>query len=301
MEIDFKEIVKPNFLIVGAAKTGTTSLARYLSTHPDIYLSSIKEPRFLIANTIKETNKKDPSYEYLMSNTIFSLKKYLNLFTDRKEKVLGEASVHYLYHYKEATQNIKKYLGINTKIIILLRNPVDRALSNWKYQDKDFLDFRDALKNEDDRIKKGFNSFWFYTQLGFYYKQVKYYLNNFNNVKVVLFEDFVEDTDLVMRELYNFLDVNPNYRNESYKRHNESTLAIIPKHNFIKSFLKTQKRINLFKKLADRKNISNFFYFNKKDLVFKDDIEFLKELYIQDIQKLQKLINRDLSKWLKNN
>jgi Sulfotransferase domain len=301
MGIDLKEATKPNFLIVGAAKSGTTSLARYLSMHPEIYLSTTKEPRFLISNTIKNINKKDPSYKYLMSNSIFSLKNYLNLFKDRKEKMLGEASIHYLYHHQEAIQNIKKYLGVNTKIIILLRNPVDRAISNWKYQDKDLLGFSEALKNEDDRINKGFNSFWFYTKLGFYHMQVKSYIDNFTNVKVILFEDFIKDTSLVMNELHQFLEVDPNFIHENFKRYNESSLAITPKHDFSKVFLKTQKRINFFKRLVDNKILSNFFYFNKKNLVMKDDIEFLKELYIQDIQKLQKLINRDLSKWLKNN
>lgn len=298
MMINSKETIIPNFLIVGAAKAGTTSLAKYLNEHPDIFISKIKEPRFFIANTIKKTTTSDPSYNYLIKNSILNPEDYFSLFKNRNEKAIGEASVHYLYHHEEAINNIVKYLGTETRIIILLRNPVYRALSNWKYQDKDFLKFKEALKNEEKRKNKGYNSFWFYSELGFYYKQVNAYIKTFKNVKVILFEDFVNNTSQVMNDLYDYLEVSNNFKNEDFVKHNDSSLSIIPKHNLLKNFLKNQKRINAFNKLVSKNIVPENLYIQKKDLIYKDDISYLKNLYREDIIKLQKLINQDLSNWL---
>ncbi len=298
MDLGSNITYKPNFLIVGAAKSGTTSLAKYLDEHPDIYISKVKEPRFLISNTIKSISKKDPSYKHLTSNSILKLKDYLALFRNRKEKALGEASIHYLYHKEEAVENIKKYLGTDVKIIVLLRSPVFRAISNWKYQDKDFLDFRSAVKNEQRRKKEGFNSFWFYTSLGFYYNQIKFYMDNFNHVQVVLFEDFIKNTYVVMKNLYSFLDVDYNYENINFDKHNANTLTVVPKSKFLKSRINSQKRVNVFKDLVSMRIVPKTLYFDKKDMYSDDDISYLKKLYEEDIKKLQKLINQDLSNWL---
>ena len=298
MKFNIQDVNKPNFLIVGAAKAGTTSLSKYLGEHPEVYISKIKEPRFLITDTIKGISKEDPSRDYLLSNSVLNIKDYLLLFKDRKEKVLGESSVHYLYHNVEAISNIKKHLGDKVKIIIVLRNPVDRAISNWRYQDKDFLVLKEALNIEKTRIEKGYNSFWFYTELGFYYEQVKSYIDNFENTKVVLFEDLIKNTESVMTELYKFLNVDSSYKNENFKKHNHSTVSITPKHQSLKYLLNTQNRVNTFKKLVKNKVIPKKLYFEKSELITDNDVDFLKGLYKEDIKKLQKLINQDLLNWL---
>ena len=298
MRFNISNVTKPNFLIVGAAKSGTTSLANYLNNHPDIFISKIKEPRFLIADTIKNTSKKDPSYTHIVKSSVLQTENYFNLFKNKKEKAIGEASVHYLYHYQEAINNIKKYLGTNTKIIIVLRNPVSRAISNWKYQDKDFLDFELAINSENKRIKEGFNSFWYYSKLGYYHDQVKSYMENFKNTKVILFEDLINNTSDVMTDLYYFLGVDYNFKNQSYKVHNQSSFSIIPTSRYLKGFLKNQKRVNAFKKLKHKNLIPKKLYQIKEDLITEKDIMLLKNLYNEDIKKLQKLIDRDLTNWL---
>ncbi|WP_418512676.1 sulfotransferase [Corallibacter sp.] len=298
MSVDYKNKIKPNFLIVGAAKAGTTSLAKYLDEHPDIFISKIKEPRFLIANTIKKTSKSDPSHNHLISTSVLNEDNYFSLFEKRTEKAIGEASVHYLYHNKEAIENTIKYLGPETKIIILLRDPVKRAVSNWKYQDKDFLYFREALKEEESRKREGFNSFWYYKELGFYFNQVQAYYENFKNVKVILFEDFVKNTSSIMNSLYEFLDVDTNFTNREFIKHNDSSLSIMPKSEYLKKLLNTQKKVNTFKKLINKKIIPKRLYLKKKELIYDQDIDFLKNIYKEDINKLQKLINQDLSNWL---
>jgi len=289
---------KPNFLIVGASKSGTTSLAKYLNLHPQIFVPEKKEPRFLVSEAIKKVSKKDPSYGYLRKYSIFDLKSYLNLFEGRTEKAIGEGSVHYLYHYSTAIPNIVRHLGPETKIIILLRNPVDRAISNWKYQDKDFLDFKSALDKEEDRMNSNYNSFWYYKKSGFYYEQVKSYLENFKNVKIILFEDFVTKTDAVIRETFEFLDVQPDYKIESFKQYNKSTITVVPKGNFFKFLFRSQKGVNLFKKLVKLALIPKRFWADKKNMIDTQDKLFLKSSYLDDIEKLQVLLNRELSNWI---
>ncbi len=289
---------KPNFLIVGASKSGTTSLAKYLSLHPQIFIPAKKEPRFLISEVIKSVSRKDPSYNYLRKNSTLDLRKYLELFDGKTEKAIGEGSVHYLFHHDVAIPNIIKHLGPETKIIILLRNPVDRAISNWRYQDKDFLDFKSALEKEEERIRLNYNSFWHYKKTGFYYEQVKAYLDNFEHVKTILFEDFVTKTSAIVEEIFEFLDVQPDFKIDSFKQYNQSSITVVPKSGPLKFLFRTQKGINLFKHLVRLKLVPKAFWLDKKKMVDTQDRLVLKKSYLDDVSKLQRLLNRELSSWI---
>ena len=142
----------PNFLIVGAAKSGTSSLHNYLNQHPEIFMPSykdglnVKEPQFLIKNKVKDR----------LHFGIWSWQEYKALFDDAtKFKAIGESSVFYLYYYKEAIKNIKFRLDDNIKIIILLRNPIDRAYSAFQHVSrglKENLSFEEALQIEENRL-----------------------------------------------------------------------------------------------------------------------------------------------------
>ncbi len=109
----------PNFLIVGAAKSGTTSLYYYLHEHPEIFLSAIKEPKFFSSEVLKDqylTRKNKDLY-------VGSYEEYRNLFRNvQSEKAIGEASTDTLFLYGSTIPRIKKYLG-DPKIIVILRNP----------------------------------------------------------------------------------------------------------------------------------------------------------------------------------
>ena len=125
------KIKLPNFLIVGAAKSGTSSLHNYLNQHPDIFLPTynihgvkVKEPRFLISKLVKDR----------LHEGIWTLEEYQSLFFNCVDySAVGESTVLYLYYYEEAIKNIKKYLGNNIKIIIMLRNPIERAYSAYNF------------------------------------------------------------------------------------------------------------------------------------------------------------------------
>jgi len=286
----------PNFLIVGTAKAGTTSLYYYLKRHPEVYMSPVKEPLFFICNC----------YD---SNIVKTFEEYSNLFSRVKnETAIGEASAAYLYHYKEAIPKIKSILG-KVKIIIILRNPVDRAFSNYMHHvrdGKESLAFEDALKNETDRIKDNWLSSWHYTQFGFYYKQVKAYFENFSNVGVWLFDDLKNDPARMMSDIYRFLGVDSSFKNEFLGiRYNATGVAknklihhILAQPNPVKSLAKKllQAAVGEDRKMAISQKLRSQLYV-KKDMR-SETRRRLIDVFRQDVVSLEKLIGRDLSHWL---
>ena len=128
-------INKPNFIIVGAPKCGSTSLYSYLDKHPDVFMSPIKEPGFLIKEYYQNISPKSPNYKKQFDYLVLEKDKYFSLFSnlDKHYHAFGEASVTYMFSPDLAIKNILKYIGKNVSIIIILRNPVDRCISQYKY------------------------------------------------------------------------------------------------------------------------------------------------------------------------
>jgi hypothetical protein len=297
----------PNFLIVGAAKCGTTSLHHYLKQHPEILMPRKKKETFFFV-TPKSLLGKGPGY--FGKNLINNLEHYKNLYADacnKEYKAIGEACVAYLFFHETSIENIKKVLD-NPKIIIILRNPINRAFSNYLHHARDGLEdlsFADAIKNQKNRKDK--NWWWGYqlTELGFYYKSIKSYIKHFNETKIYLFDDLRKDPLILMQDIFNFLEVDPTFAPDTKKKHNVSG---IPKNKFINTLL---KKPNVFKNAL--KPIANLFLSErqKQQMINKINIqnlykpemkpetrEYLKNLYREDVLKLQELLKRDLSHWL---
>src|SRR6187402_2994451 len=180
----------PDFLIVGAARSGTTTLHSYLRQHPGIFLPDIKEPSFFVFEGDQQ--------KYVKGKFAFAVRdidSYEKLFRQaRPAQKTGEISTPYLYLYERTIASIEKYFKTynEIKIVILLRNPVDRAFSQycWRVRDgREPLSFEAAIKSEPERMKENYSFDYFYLDRGFYFKQVKAYLENFKHVKVILFED----------------------------------------------------------------------------------------------------------------
>ena len=139
----------PNFLIVGAAKCGTSSMHNYLNQHPEVFMPSynkygmkVKEPRFLIKDLVQNR----------LHNGIWDFEEYKSLFSDvMGEKAIGESTVLYLYYYQHAIKKIKENLGKDVRIIIMLRSPVDRAYSAFQHVSRGFQEsnsFEESLDIE---------------------------------------------------------------------------------------------------------------------------------------------------------
>ena len=163
----------PNFLIVGAAKCGTSSIQQYVQEHPEVLMSRIKEPRFFISSIYTNLNPEDPRYRALLDLTTTDYSEYTRLFENGANyKAIGEATADYLYYYQEAIPNIKKYLNA-VKIIICLRNPIDRAFSSYKHLIRDQVEtrtFDECLKLEETRKKYNWSILNLFKDAGLYYR-----------------------------------------------------------------------------------------------------------------------------------
>jgi hypothetical protein len=299
----------PNFLIAGAAKAGTTSLYYYLNEHPEIYMSPIKEPKFITSNFIKSPFK-GIGDEKVEKNIIKNWDSYLELFSGvKEEKAIGEASVDNLYYYEQSIFYIKKFLG-DVKIIIILRNPIERAFSSYLHlvrDNREFLTFEEALEQEEIRKKENWEFIWHYKSVGFYYNQVKAYLENFSNVKIYLYDDFKENPLKVVQDIYRFLGVDDSFVPKNIKI--QFNVSGIPKNKLLQRFLTKpnmlKKAIKPFVKVlipkGTRQKIINKLINNnlEKSQMKPEAREYLKDIYREDILKLQELIKRDLSHWLK--
>lgn len=231
---------KPNFLIVGAAKCGTTSLFHYLNKHPDIYIPEVKECRFF---SQLPKNFNGLGAESFVNTGITDEKEYFSLF-DNQNQNCGDISNDYLYYYEESIKNIKKYLDDDVKIIIL-RNPVDRAYSNYMHAVRDGwenLTFEDAIIEEEKRINDNWGWPYYYIKVGFYFEQVKAYLDSFKNVKVYLFDDLKNKNEF-LNDLYEFLEVE---QIESLEDDKEYNVSGYPKNKFIHNFLNKDSKLKSF-------------------------------------------------------
>lgn len=300
----------PNFLIVGAGKSGSTSLYHYINQHPEVFMPDNKEPNFLVAKYQKSTNPSSPSYLDDKRRMVFDYDEYCALFEDvADKKAVGEATVTYLYKYDEAIPNIKKYLGDETKIIILLREPVSRTFSNYAYAVElgyENLTFREALEAEEKRMQGHWASIFAYRGQTEYYEQVKAYMEAFDNVLVVLTEELKSSSTEVIQKVFEFLNIDNVYIDFS-QEYNPSG---IPRSRWVHNFLNQNNPLKsaiskVLSPFVSRKKLQELGRTwrskNIKDKLVLDDETIKKELYFYykpQIVKLQNLINKDLSTWM---
>ena len=302
------DVKLPNFLIVGTAKAGTTSLYYYLKEHPEIYLSPTrKELRFFSG---MRGDFKGPKDEAVNKSITKSLEEYRQFFLNvTDEKAIGDISPDYLYYYSTAVKNIKKYLK-DPKIIIVLRNPVDRAFSQYLHflrDGREHLSFEEAIKSERTRKESNWEWAWRYTEVGFYYKQVKAYLENFSEVRIYLYDDLRSNIKKILKDIFLYLFVDDSFIPSNISE--KFNVSGIPKNKLLHKFL-TKKNpvksaITPFVKIIIAENTKRRLK-NKllqknleKPQMKPETREYLINLYREDILKLQDLIKRDLSHWLK--
>jgi 1,2-diacylglycerol 3-alpha-glucosyltransferase len=297
--------IKPSFFIIGAPKSGTTSLCEYLKDHPNIYFSAVKEPHFFDSDTSKRLKLNRGTYLSLFSNAKPDL-----------HKAVGEASTGYLFS-KVAVPEILDF-NPNAKFIVMLRNPVD-LVQAWHAEMyfegvEDVREFEKAWRLEPSRrLGKCIpRTCWetrklFYSDWGRLGDQVEHLFSvaSRGRVKAIVFEDFVTDTKRVYEEVLTFLGLPPCERiafspvNENRNvRHAGLQRSLAWAANYfrlirIMSGLELSLGLGLFRKTL---------LLNSKPLLRKPASPALRaeltEFYREDIQKLSKLLDRDLSGWV---
>ena len=298
-----KEIKKPNFIIIGAMKAATTSLYTYLKQHPDVFMTHIKEPMFF--------NNFETENNYIVKgrkgSKISTLKEYYALFYNVENEIAyGEASPAYIYNKNCATL-IKKHLP-EVKIIAILRQPVKRAYSNYlhaKRADREPINsFIGAINSEEGRIEKNWSTLYHYKEKGFYFRQLSRYFKEFKKeqIKVILFEDIIDDPQKITKEVFEFLRVDSSFTPDTSKKAN---VAGKPKGVAGWIVMKLRKN-NLIPNIEFSKYLPEFIVsyilktiYSKPEKIDNKTIKSLtNKYYKEDIKQLEKLIERDLSNWL---
>ena len=296
-------MITPNLLIVGAAKSGTTSLHNYLKQHPDIFMSDHKEPHFFINNEIG-TNR--------IPKGISKYDDYIALFKNSESyKYRGESSAMYLQFPDISIKNINKYLNDNVKIIIMLRNPIERAFSGYqhvkRYNVMETLDFEEAIKECENRyfINTNFTPASRYINIGLYYNMVKKFKANFKeNIHIVIYDDFIADTQNELSKIFSFLNIsecvintNEKYMVGGWQWKSSFLKKLFLKKNFFKKLIGFILPFQSFKKILRNSLVQ---VFSIPVVKMKDATKSsLLNLYKEDIKKLSNIIDRDLKIWLK--
>ena len=204
----------PDFMIVGGAKCGTTALHEWLRTHPEIHMPA-RELNFysMLGQSEVATKAWEKSLIPNIESYSAELEKGVPIERDRP-RAIGEKSVSYLYDewVDDTIRNIRQlhpaWEGL--KIIILLRDPVERTYSHYLATLADGLEtlsFSSAIDAWQSRRERQLPAWFDYLGLSRYSKSVGAYLRNFRHVKILFFEQLRNEPASVVADLYRFLDV----------------------------------------------------------------------------------------------
>jgi len=254
----FGKCMLPNFLIIGAARSGTTTLYYQLQRHPDIYLPRNKrpEPHFFFKAS-----------EYERGLAYYSKRYFLEW---AGEKAVGEASTSYLFGNKTPKLVVEALPDV--RVIVMLRNPIDRAHSNYWHtvsSGMEKLTFVEAIAREDERTIQNEGTPlaeikpFSYLARGMYCQQIENWLAYLDRSKMhfIVFDDFISDQSAVIGDVLKFLG--------------------LPSNELV----------------VDNQRVENRSVPQGADLL-ESTQELMRRYFYKDVEKLGIFLNRDLSYWL---
>lgn len=288
------------FLGIGVPRAGTTWIDQCLNEHPQICMARPKEAQFL-----DDPNKYNKGLDF-----------YASFFPHCKPGQLkGDYSPGYMSHVAEFNHDLVKKHFPGIKFIVSLRNPIERAYSNYLNHK---VTHATGIKTFEKALQGPLKRF--YIDAGFYYEPLKKFMELYpqNDFLILLSEDTTKDPLGFIQKVYKFLGVDPNFVPPSaYKELNWPatnamkipflSLAIANVRRFFflrpkatKPFVSFLKLLQLHK-LADlieeansrKKGLKRY----QKPSMLKETRKYLQGVYRDDIKNLEKLINRDLSSW----
>jgi hypothetical protein len=278
----------PNFFVIGAAKAGTTALWAALDQHPDVYMSPVKEPRFFALGG------EDPVHTRPDQRRYQEPQEYLALFAGAGgQRAIGEASTFYLTSAM-AARRIRRDVP-SAKLVVVLRHPIDRAHSHYWHQvragHESAPTFEQALASEPRRVAAGLEPWRAYRERGLYHEQLSEYFSRFprEQIRVYLYEDWCASPSELLAGLFAFLDVDPAFA-PMLERINASTavrsvrlhrLALSSDQHWLRTLDRRYGAVPI-------------------PPVRPETRAALLEGYRDDIEKLQVLIDRDLTHWMAN-
>lgn len=266
---------KPNFIFIGTQRSASTWIFNCCLEHPEIFVPQIKDTEFF-------SNYYSYGLDYYKKYFIYSA-----LY-----KAVGEISPDCLYH-KKCAERIHRHFP-DIKLIMVLRNPINRAFSAYKkfIADKYKISFDEAIKRFPNLIN-----------YGLYYKQIENYLRYFsmNSMFIAIYEkEIVDDNDTYIERLFNFLNVDNTFKPSWVgKKSNISNYIylrrIVSKYNlhWLIRYLKVIKCDMLINKLY----YSFISHQNIHEQISQHTIDHLTEIYSEPINKLEKLLNQKILVW----
>ena len=293
---------KPNLFIPGAAKSGTTSLHDLLNQHPEICMSSVKEPGYW-------KNEKFKDFKNIEKEN------YSNLFIKSKHKIFGESTTAYMY-YDTFINNINSNYKVSPKFIFILRNPIDRFSSHFwwiKGLGLEKSNFQEALSKDQNNEFKAYNYYpKYYFQFGLYAKWLKRFYNYFDrsNIKIITFEDLINNQLKTANSCFEFLGLK---KLDTISNHTSNQTALLKNpelyHFLNKSVIGKYSFTKIGKYFLPKKTI-NWIRLNIKDNLKnweKENVSYpkiskenrceLKALYFEDVSELKKLTEYNYKEW----
>jgi len=293
-------IYRPNFFIVGHTRSGTTSLKEELNQHPDIHLY------------YPESWQK-PNGPFGFETDFENEEEFLEVFKEVKEKRIGQKAGDYL-SCPQAAERIKKF-NPNAKIMMLLRNPIDVMYSlhsTMLYREtiETIENFDEALKMEEVRKKNygykvipmKYHPHMLYRETVRYSQQVKRYFDLFGqeNVKVIIFDEYIKNKSVILRDILTFLEVDENFEiehvntNAGRKYRNRTIHSAVMNNKFgIRGILRNIPGIaNAYRKINNSESKRNTL-----DPLLKKS---LQEDIRKEVDELSAMLGKDLSVWYKN-
>lgn len=300
---------KPNLFVIGAMRAGSTTLNNLLAQHPDIYMSPIKEPMFYVAEGLRRAATTDESRkranQYVQEGKYRTTELYESLFAGREnESVVGESS-HYLYHPEVAS--IIHADNPEAKVIVSLRNPVDRLYSEYYLYRRrgglkssfehfvfgEYLTIRPREANwtkASSRISKGFYAMLLEPWLQIFGEQ---------NIRVVIFEDFISKPDETVMSIYKWLGVDDEFSPEILKIQQGG----VPKYSSILSLLNKRGALKTALKFVIprqfRLKLRSFVYSKslKQEVMSPLLYDELRTIYMPEILRLEERLGVSLAVW----
>ncbi len=218
----------PTFVIAGAARAGSTALAEQLRAHPQVWMTTPKEPHYLALAGERPSFTGPGDEVTINARAVVDEDAYRQLFAgaDERHRARGDGSVSTLYYHQQAVPRLRE-LNPDARLVVMLRDPVDRAYSSHQYLlNRGFEpepDFRAALAAEPERIRAGWHHLWHYAGMSHYADAVEHLVHAFgrDHVHLCFYDDFEADPGAVLAGLHEFLALDP-HRPEEVARVNAS-------------------------------------------------------------------------------
>jgi hypothetical protein len=292
----------PDFVIAGAAKSGTTALYSMLRQHPGVFLPMLKEPHYF--SDIPADISGPGDQEHTAQRVVRTVNEYRSLFADATpDQLRGDASPSYLFYSSSASKIVRE--NADCKAVVMLRDPVERAHSHYLNMVRDgreTLSFTEALKAEQQRRTMNWEWTWQYTGVSRYSAGLKAFLDAFSPQRVMVnsFETFASDPGAIFARVCAFLGIDVPDKPPRIWQQNPSGLprfgslqSFLAHESIAKSAIKSvipRSTLRRMKDVATRWNV-------EKPSLLESERTYLTDVLASDAQLVRELSGLAFDEW----